>query len=128
MAENFSVERRRLMRFLGARVVLTPAHLRGSGMMAKTVELAEKHGWFLCRQFENEANADMHSRTTAPEIFVMVAFCKPIATEARATVNSGGDFFLAVMTRPVTWAPLGITVFPSTLMDEERMAANVSPE
>jgi cysteine synthase A len=68
MAENFSVERRRLMRFLGARVVLTPAHLRGSGMMAKTVELAEKHGWFLCRQFENEANADMHSRTTAPEI------------------------------------------------------------
>ena len=68
MAENFSVERRRLMRFLGARVVLTPAHLRGSGMMAKTVELAEKHGWFLCRQFENEANADVHSRTTAREI------------------------------------------------------------
>src|ERR1044072_9288950 len=68
MAENFSVERRRLMRFLGARVVLTPAHLRGSGMMAKTDELAEKHAWFLCRQFENEANAAMHSRTTAPEI------------------------------------------------------------
>jgi cysteine synthase len=68
MAENFSVERRKLMRFLGARVVLTPASLKGSGMLAKAVELAEAHGWFLCRQFENEANADMHSRTTAPEI------------------------------------------------------------
>jgi len=68
MGENFSVERRRLMRFLGAKVVLTPAHLRGTGMMIKAVELAEKHGWFLCRQFENEANADIHSRTTAQEI------------------------------------------------------------
>jgi cysteine synthase len=68
MAENFSVERRRMMRFLGARVVLTPAALKGSGMLAKAVELAQAHGWFLCRQFENEANADMHSRTTAEEI------------------------------------------------------------
>src|SRR6188508_3279912 len=68
MAESFSVERRKLMRFLGAKVVLTPAPQRGSGMLAKAVELAEAHGWFLCRQFENEANADMHSRTTAPEI------------------------------------------------------------
>src|SRR5262245_3959629 len=68
MAENFSVERRKLMRFLGAKVVLTPAAMKGSGMLAKAVELAETHGWFLCRQFENEANADMHSRTTAPEI------------------------------------------------------------
>ena len=68
MAESFSVERRRLMRFLGAKVVLTPASEKGSGMLAKAVELADKHGWFLCRQFENEANADMHSRTTAPEI------------------------------------------------------------
>ena len=68
MAESFSVERRRLMRFLGARVVLTPAALKGSGMLAKAVELAAKHGWFLVRQFENEANADAHSRTTAPEI------------------------------------------------------------
>ncbi|MEJ2514287.1 MAG: pyridoxal-phosphate dependent enzyme [Gammaproteobacteria bacterium] len=68
MAENFSVERRKLMRFLGAKVVLTPASLKGSGMLAKAVELAEAHGWFLCRQFENEANADFHSRTTAPEI------------------------------------------------------------
>ena len=68
MAESFSVERRRLMRFLGAKVVLTPAAQKGSGMLAKAVELAEKHGWFLTRQFENEANADFHSRTTAPEI------------------------------------------------------------
>jgi cysteine synthase A len=68
MAENFSVERRKLMRFLGAKVVLTPAALKGSGMLAKALELSEKHGWFLCRQFENEANADIHSRTTAPEI------------------------------------------------------------
>jgi len=68
MAENFSVERRRMMRFLGAKIVLTPAALKGSGMLAKAVELAKTHGWFLCRQFENEANADIHSRTTAPEI------------------------------------------------------------
>lgn len=68
MAENFSVERRKLMRFLGARVILTPASEKGTGMLAKAVELAEEHGWFLARQFENEANADFHSRTTAPEI------------------------------------------------------------
>ncbi|MDQ1341684.1 MAG: cysteine synthase [Pseudomonadota bacterium] len=68
MAENFSVERRRLMRFLGARVVLTPAAQKGSGMLAKACELAKQHGWFLVRQFENEANADVHSRTTAAEI------------------------------------------------------------
>ncbi len=68
MAENFSVERRKLMRFLGVKVALTPASEKGSGMLQKAVELADKHGWFLCRQFENEANADMHSRTTAPEI------------------------------------------------------------
>jgi cysteine synthase A len=68
MAENFSIERRKLMRFLGARVILTPAAEKGSGMLAKARELAEKHGWFLCHQFENEANADTHSRTTAEEI------------------------------------------------------------
>ena len=68
MAESFSVERRKLMRFLGAKVVLTPAPKKGSGMLAKAVELAEKHGWFLCRQFDNEANANIHSETTAPEI------------------------------------------------------------
>jgi len=68
MAETFSIERRRLMRFLGAKVVITPAAARAVGMVKKTIELAEKHGWFYTRQFENEANADMHSRTTAKEI------------------------------------------------------------
>jgi cysteine synthase A len=68
MAETFSVERRKLMRFLGAKVVLTPAALRGMGMVTKATELAKTHGWFLTRQFENEANADMHTRTTAREI------------------------------------------------------------
>jgi len=68
MAESFSMERRKLMRFLGAKVVITPAPAGGIGMVDKAVELAEKNGWFLTRQFENEANADMHSRTTAREI------------------------------------------------------------
>jgi cysteine synthase A len=68
MAESFSVERRKLMRFLGAKVVLTPAAEKGTGMVAKANELAEAHGWFHTHQFENEANADMHSRTTAREI------------------------------------------------------------
>jgi len=68
MAENFSVERRRILRFLGARVVLTPAAEKGSGMLAKARELAETHGWFLVRQFENEANAEVHARTTAREL------------------------------------------------------------
>jgi cysteine synthase A len=68
MAEPFSVERRRLMRFLGAKVIITPAAERAVGMLNKTKELAEKHGWFMTRQFENEANPDYHSRTTAREI------------------------------------------------------------
>jgi cysteine synthase A len=68
MAETFSVERRKLMRFLGARVILSPAAARGVGMAAKAAELAEKHGWFYTRQFTNEANADFHTKTTAVEI------------------------------------------------------------
>src|SRR3977135_226697 len=68
MAENFSVERRKLMRFLGAKVVLTPASEKGSGMVAKAVELAKTHNWFLCRQFENEANPDLHSKTNAERL------------------------------------------------------------
>ena len=68
MAESFSVERRKILRFLGAKVVLTPAELKGSGMLAKAVELAETHDWFLVRQFENEANAEAHTQTTALEI------------------------------------------------------------
>ncbi|WP_304218560.1 cysteine synthase A [Phenylobacterium aquaticum] len=68
MADSFSVERRKLMRFLGAKVILTPAALRATGMIVKTQELAKAHGWFMTRQFENEANPDVHSRTTAVEI------------------------------------------------------------
>jgi cysteine synthase A len=68
MAESFSVERRRLMRFLGAKVLITPAAERAVGMIVKMEELAAKHGWFMTRQFENEANPDIHSRTTAREI------------------------------------------------------------
>ncbi len=68
MAENFSIERRKLMRFLGARVVLTPTGDMGSGMVAKAAELAKAHGWWQPRQFENPANADVHARTTAVEI------------------------------------------------------------
>ena len=68
MAESFSVERRKLMRFLGAKVVLTPASERAFGMVQKAAELGKTHGWFLARQFENEANPEMHSRTTAREI------------------------------------------------------------
>ena len=68
MAESFSVERRRLMRMLGAKVVLTPKAEKGTGMYRKAVELAEKHGWFLARQFETSANADIHEATTAQEI------------------------------------------------------------
>jgi cysteine synthase A len=68
MAESFSIERRRILRFLGAKVILTPAELKGSGMLAKAEELAEEHGWFLVRQFQNEANAEAHTQTTALEI------------------------------------------------------------
>jgi cysteine synthase A len=68
MAEPFSVERRKLMRFLGAKVVITPAAERAVGMIKKMEELAATNGWFMTRQFENEANPDYHSRTTAREI------------------------------------------------------------
>ncbi|MEP7314827.1 MAG: cysteine synthase A, partial [Pseudomonadota bacterium] len=68
MAESFSVERRKIMRMLGAKVILTPAAERGSGMVRKAAALAEKHGWFLARQFENPANPAYHRNTTGPEI------------------------------------------------------------
>ncbi len=68
MAETFSVERRKIMRMLGAKVILTPAAERGTGMVRKAEELARKHGWFLARQFENEANPAYHRNTTGPEI------------------------------------------------------------
>ncbi|MDH3589257.1 MAG: cysteine synthase A [Gammaproteobacteria bacterium] len=68
MAESFSIERRKIIRALGGRVILTPAAERGSGMVRKAEELAEKHGWFLARQFENPANPAFHRQTTGPEI------------------------------------------------------------
>lgn len=68
MGESASIERRKILRFLGAKVVLTPASEKGTGMLDKAIELAEEHGFYLCRQFENEANADVHSNTTAQEI------------------------------------------------------------
>jgi cysteine synthase len=68
MSETFSVERRKIMRILGAKVILTPAAERGSGMVRKAEELARRHGWFLARQFENEANPAYHRSTTGPEI------------------------------------------------------------
>jgi cysteine synthase A len=68
MAESFSVERRRLMKMLGAKVILTPAAERATGMVRLAKELSEKHGWFLARQFENEANPAYHRQTTGPEI------------------------------------------------------------
>jgi cysteine synthase len=68
MAETFSIERRKIIRMLGARVILTPAAERGTGMVRKAEELAKKHGWFLARQFENQANPAYHRSTTGPEI------------------------------------------------------------
>jgi len=68
MTETFSIERRKLMRAYGAKVVLTPAAERGSGMVRRAKELADKHGWFLASQFENPANPAYHRNTTAPEI------------------------------------------------------------
>ena len=68
MVETFSIERRKLMRAYGAKVILTPAAERGTGMVKRAEELAKKHGWFLARQFENPANPDYHASTTGPEI------------------------------------------------------------
>lgn len=68
MVETFSIERRKIMRALGAKVILTPAAERGTGMVRKAEELAKKHGWFLARQFENQANPAYHRNTTGPEI------------------------------------------------------------
>ncbi|MCL1635385.1 cysteine synthase A [Luteimonas sp. SX5] len=68
MSETFSIERRKLMRAYGAKVILTPAAERGSGMVRRAEELAKKHGWFLARQFENPANPAYHRQTTAAEI------------------------------------------------------------
>ena len=82
MTETFSVERRKIMRALGAKVVLTPAAERGTGMVKVAEQLAEKNGWFLARQFENLANPEYHRNTTAPEIL-------------RAFANQKLDYFVS---------------------------------
>ena len=82
MTETFSVERRKLMRAYGAKVILTPAAERGTGMVRRARELAERHGWFLARQFENEANPAYHRNTTGPEIL-------------RAFAGRGLDYFVS---------------------------------
>jgi len=122
MVETFSIERRKIIRMLGGKVILTPAAERGSGMVRKAEELAKKHGWFLARQFENPANPAYHRQTTGPEIlsdfagrrldfFVtgwgtggtltgageMIRLARPeveiVVTEpAGATLLAGGDF------------------------------------
>ncbi|MEX0619476.1 MAG: cysteine synthase A [Pseudohongiellaceae bacterium] len=90
MAENFSVERRKLIRFLGAKVVLTPASDKGSGMVAKADELAAEHGWWQPKQFENPANAEIHAKTTAVEI---VESFKDIGLDYWVTgFGTGGTF------------------------------------
>ena len=68
MAEPFSVERRKLMRMLGAKVIVTPKAGKGTGMVEKAAELADKHGWFLCHQFETEANWKFHEATTGKDV------------------------------------------------------------
>jgi len=70
MVETFSIERRKIMRAFGAKVILTPAAERGTGMVRKAKELADKNGWFLARQFENEANPAYHRQTTGPEVLL----------------------------------------------------------
>ena len=90
MAENFSVERRKLMRFLGARVVLTPAAEKGSGMVRKARELAARHGWWQPRQFENPVAAEVHERTTAREI--LDAFADTTLDYWVSGFGSGGTF------------------------------------
>ena len=69
MAEPFSVERRKLMRMLGAKVIVTPKAGKGTGMVEKAKELSEKHGWFLCHQFETEANWSFHYETTVSTLW-----------------------------------------------------------
>ena len=77
MADSFSVERRKIMRAMGAKVILTPAAERGTGMVRRAEELAREHGWFLARQFENQANPAYHRNPTGPEILRYFAGRQP---------------------------------------------------
>jgi cysteine synthase A len=88
MAEPFSVERRKLMRMLGAKVIVTPKAGKGTGMVRKAEELCKEHGWFLCHQFENEANWKFHELTTGPEILADL----PSITHWVTGYGTGGTF------------------------------------
>jgi cysteine synthase A len=92
MAASFSVERRKIMRALGAKVLVTPAPLGGTGMVKKAEELAEKNGWFLARQFETEANAAFHEKTTGPEILAAFASKGLILDYWVTGYGTGGTF------------------------------------
>ena len=92
MAEPFSVERRRLMRMLGAKVIVTPKAGKGTGMVRKAEELCAKNGWFLCHQFENEANWKFHQETTGPEIIADFAASGKKLTHWVTGYGTGGTF------------------------------------
>jgi cysteine synthase A len=92
MAEPFSVERRKLMRMLGAKVIVTPKAGKGTGMVRKAEELCEKHGWFLCHQFENEANWQFHMETTGPEIVADFEAAGKKLTHWITGYGTGGTF------------------------------------
>jgi len=92
MAEPFSVERRRLMRMLGAKVIVTPKAGKGTGMVRKAEELCAKHGWFLCHQFENEANWKFHEATTGPEIVNDFAAAGKTLTHWVTGYGTGGTY------------------------------------
>ena len=92
MAEPFSVERRRLMRMLGAKVIVTPKAGKGTGMVRKAEELCAKNGWFLCHQFENEANWKFHEATTGPEIIADFKASGKKLTHWVTGYGTGGTF------------------------------------
>jgi len=92
MAEPFSVERRKLMRMLGAKVIVTPKAGKGTGMVRKAEELCAKHGWFLCHQFENEANWKFHAETTGPEIIADFDAAGKTLTHWVTGYGTGGTF------------------------------------
>jgi len=92
MAEPFSIERRRLMRMLGAKVIVTPKAGKGVGMVRKAEELCKKHGWFLCHQFETEANWKFHEETTGPEIVADFANAGKTLTHWVTGYGTGGTF------------------------------------
>lgn len=103
MADSFSIERRRLMRFLGAKVVLTPRAAKGYGMYVKTKELAEASDWFLARQFETDANAKIHENTTARELLADWVAALAALVLLEKTIPRGKDAARALGVILVGW-------------------------